>query len=51
MLHEDQLVQFDSLAVHKKYNDVFDAKDVPDTERLAAAKQVADSLLLSMERG
>jgi uncharacterized metal-binding protein len=51
MLHEDQLIQFDALAVYKKYSDVFDANDVPETERLAAARQVADSVLRRMESG
>lgn len=51
MLNEDQLIQFDALAVHRKYNDVFDIDDVPEAERLAAARQVAESVLHSLERG
>lgn len=51
LLHEDQLIQFDALAVYKKYSDVFDADDVPETERLAAARQVADSVLCRLESG
>jgi len=45
MLDEDRLIQFDALAVYKKYNDIFDADDVPEAERLATARRVADHVL------
>jgi uncharacterized metal-binding protein len=51
ILNEDQLIQFDALAVYKKYNDIFDIDDVPDAERLATARQVVDSVLARLERG
>lgn len=51
MLSEDQLLKFDALAVYKKYNDIFDAEDVPVADRLAAARQVADSVLAALNDG
>lgn len=50
-LDEDQLLQFDALAVYKKYNDIFDADEVPEAERIAAARQVADHVLSALARG
>lgn len=51
MLERDRLVQFDALAVHKKYHDVFDAEDVPEAERRATARQVADHVLSRLNWG
>lgn len=45
LLDGDKLVQFDALSVYKKYSDIFDAGDVPEAERLATARQVADHVL------
>ncbi len=45
LLGDDQLIQFDALAVHRKYNDLFDVYDVPEADRLATARSVADSIL------
>ena len=50
MLDRDKLIQFDALAVYKKYNDIFDAEDVPDAERMATARQVADHVLSCLSR-
>ncbi len=48
LLGSDQLLQFDALEVYKKYTDVFDIDDVPEEERKAAARQVADSVLAEL---
>jgi hypothetical protein len=45
VLNKNQLVQFDALKVYKKYTDVFDIDGVPETERIEAARQVADAVL------
>ena len=45
LLDEDQLVQFDALGVHRKYVEFFDSDDVPEAERRATARQVADFVL------
>jgi uncharacterized metal-binding protein len=41
---EDKVVHIDALPLHKKYNDVFLMDDVPEEERRAVARQVADKL-------
>jgi len=51
LLDEGCLLQFDALRVYKKYSDIFDADDVPEAERLATARQVADYVLACLERG
>jgi hypothetical protein len=51
MLDGDKLIQFDALAVYKKYSDIFDVDDVPEAERMATARQVADYVLDSLDRG
>ncbi len=48
LLKEDQLVQFDALAVYKKYTDVFDIDAVPPEEREEAARQVANHVLANL---
>ena len=45
MLDPERLIQFDALAVYRKYTDVFDVDDVPEAERAATARQVADHVL------
>jgi uncharacterized metal-binding protein len=50
MLDGDKLIQFDALAVYKKYSDIFDVDDVPEAERMATARQVADHVLDRLNR-
>jgi uncharacterized metal-binding protein len=50
MLDQDKLIQFDALNVYKKYTDIFDPDEVPEAERMAVARQVADHVLDSLER-
>jgi uncharacterized metal-binding protein len=51
MLDGNKLIQFDALAVYKKYSDIFDADDVPEAERTAAAREVADHVLGCLNSG
>lgn len=48
LIGAEKLVQFDALTVYKKYTDIFDMDDVPETERREAAQQVADSVLAAL---
>ncbi len=48
LLGEERLARFDALSVYKKYTDIFDIDDVPEAERKAAARQVADSVLAQL---
>ena len=50
MLDADKLIQFDALTVYRKYNDIFDVDDVPESERMATARQVADYVLDCLDR-
>jgi uncharacterized metal-binding protein len=45
MLDPEKLIQIDALAVYRKYTDAFDVEDVPEAERAATARQVADHVL------
>ena len=49
LLGEKRLVQFNALAIHKKYADVFDIDEVPEEERLQAARQVVDRVLAALK--
>jgi uncharacterized metal-binding protein len=51
LLGGDKLIQFDALAVYKKYSDVFDVDDVPEVERMTTARRVADHVLACLNRG
>lgn len=42
LVEEGKLVKLDALSVYKKYTDVFGIDDVPECERKAVARQVAD---------
>ena len=45
MIARDKLIQFDALSFHRKYNDIFDADDVPAAERKQVARAVANWVL------
>ena len=39
------MIHFDALPFYRKYNDIFSMEDVPEEERKAVARQVADRLI------
>ena len=45
---EDKVIQFDALALYRKYLDVFLMDDVPEAERKEVAEQVADDVLTKL---
>lgn len=45
LIGEEKVVQFDALPMYNKYTDVFLMEDVPEEERKAAARQVADKII------
>jgi uncharacterized metal-binding protein len=51
LLGKDQLVNFDALAVYKKYSDIFDPEEVPEMERNGVARQVAEHVMAGMKNG
>ena len=49
LIGADKLIQFDALSHYKKYSDIFDIDDVPEAERKAVARDVADWVLAGLE--
>ena len=45
LVDEEKIVQIDALPLYEKYTDVFYMEDVPETERIDTASQVAGQIL------
>jgi uncharacterized metal-binding protein len=45
LIGEDKVVHIDALPLYKKYTDIFLMDDVPEEERKAVARQVADKII------
>jgi uncharacterized metal-binding protein len=45
LVDREKIVHIDALPLYKKYTDIFDMEDVPEAERIDAARQVADQIL------
>src|SRR5512144_2772175 len=45
----EKVIRFDALRFYRKYSDVFLAEDVPEAERQAAARQVADAIIATLQ--
>ena len=45
LVGEENIIQFDALPFYKKYTDVFLMEDVPEEERKAVARQVANKVI------
>ncbi len=50
LIDDGKMIQIDTLPMHKKYNDIFLMDDVPEAERKAVARQVADKILATLEK-
>jgi uncharacterized metal-binding protein len=50
LIPEEKVIHIDALPLHKKYNDVFLMDDVPETERKAVARQVADKIIAQLKQ-
>ncbi len=50
ILGKEQLIRFDALSVYKKYSDLMEIDSVPEEERKAVARQVADAVLAELEQ-
>lgn len=50
LIDEAKVVHIDALLLHKKYNDVFLMDDVPEEERKAVARDVADKIIAELTR-
>jgi uncharacterized metal-binding protein len=45
----EKIVHIDALPLYRKYTDVFSMDDVPEADRKAAARQVADKILAQLK--
>jgi uncharacterized metal-binding protein len=50
LVGEEKVIHIDALPFYKKYTDVFLIDDVPEEERKAAARQVADQIIAKLEQ-
>lgn len=50
LMDEEKVVHIDALPLYKKYNDVFLMDDVPEEERKAVARQVADKIIVQLKQ-
>lgn len=51
LVAEEKVIHIDALPLYKKYNDIFLMDDVPEDERKAVARQVADKILAKLKEG
>jgi uncharacterized metal-binding protein len=50
LVAEETVVHIDALPLYKKYTDVFLMDDVPEDERKAVARQVADKIIAKLKQ-
>jgi hypothetical protein len=49
LVGEERMIQFDALPFYRKYTDIFSMDDVPEEERKAVARLVADKVIEKLE--
>lgn len=49
LIGKDKVVHIDALPLYKKYTDIFLMDDVPEEERKAVARQVADKITVMLK--
>ena len=49
LVGEDKVIQIDALPFYRKYTDIFLMDDVPEDERKAVARQVADKIIAKLK--
>jgi uncharacterized metal-binding protein len=50
LLGKERLVQFDAHSFYRKYNENFDIDEVPEAQRISAARLVADAVLVEFRK-
>jgi uncharacterized metal-binding protein len=50
LIAEEKVVHIEVLPFYRKYNDVFLIEDVPEGERKAVAREVADKILAKLKQ-
>lgn len=51
LVGDEKVVHIDVLPFYKKYTDIFLMEDVPEEERKATARQVADKIIAKLKQG
>jgi hypothetical protein len=49
LVGEERMIQIDALPFYRKYTDIFLMDDVPEDERKAVARQVADKIIAKLK--
>ncbi len=49
LIEEEKIVHIDALPLYKKYTDIFLMDDVPEEERKAVAREVADKIIAKLK--
>ena len=49
LIPEERVVHIDALPLYQKYNDIFLMEDVPEEERKAVAREVADKIITKLK--
>lgn len=47
---EEKVIHFDAFPMYRKFNDVFRMEDVPEEERKAVAREVADKIIAKLKQ-
>ncbi|TNF98966.1 MAG: hypothetical protein EP297_06790 [Gammaproteobacteria bacterium] len=50
LIGEEKMIHIDALPMHKKYSDHFLMDDVPEADRKAVARQVADKIIAMLKK-
>lgn len=50
LVQEERMIHIDALPLYKKYTDTFLMDDVPEDERKAVARQVADKIIAKLKK-
>ena len=50
LIAEAKVIHIDALPLHRKFNETFLMEDVPESERKAVAREVADKIIATLER-
>ena len=50
LTEEEKVIHIDALPLYKKYTDIFLMDDVPEEERKAVARQVADKIIVQLKQ-
>ncbi len=50
LVDEDKVIHVDALPLYRKFTDVFLAEDVPEADRRAMAREVADKIIVNLAK-